>query len=360
MSKGSPDPVTNQTVTSRTELPPWLENKAASAASWAQEMHNRGEPVYYPGQSTVGYAPQTSQAMAGIYDTATGGGPQGNQLALQQFGNLMSGGERIGGSGIGALERTAAGDYLTNGGGGFGGSGIGALQRTAAGDYLTGGGGFDNAYNAMMDRITPGLQSQWGRAGRSGSGLAQEAIAKAGADTFAGLYNTERGRQDAAAAQLAGLGSTERGRQDAAAAQLAGLYDQSMGREAQGMMLAPQMSELAYDPYRRLAQVGDVQEQKIGERIADEMARFEHNQYSPQISLDRYISRLAGVGPFGGQTNATTTPLYRNQGAGMLGGALAGAGLGSQLAGSSLLAGSAIAPWLLPFGALAGGLLGRG
>jgi hypothetical protein len=189
-----------------------------------------------------------------------------------------------------------------------------ALQQhnaTLNGDYLHGGSGFNAALDAAKNQIIPDVQSMFSRAGRSQSGLAQGEMAGRIGDAFAGLYNQERARQ------MSSLG------------------------------MAPQMAQLANQPAAQLAQVGSAYEGMDQQLLNDEIQRFEYAQNAPQMQLDNYIARLGGVSPFAGGTTTEQTPIYRNKGAGFLGGAMSGASIGSTFG-----------PWGTAIGALGGGLLG--
>lgn len=97
-----------------------------------------------------------------------------------------------------------------------------------------------------------------------------------------------------------------------------------------------------YVDYGQLGQVGQQREDLASRGIADQVARHEYEQNAPGISLDQYIARLNNQP--GGSASATT-PYFRNQGAGALGGAAVGYGLGNQFGYGGI-------------GAIAGGLLG--
>jgi len=90
-------------------------------------------------------------------------------------------------------------------------TGLGATEATARGDYLYGGQGFNQALDAASRRIIPQVNSQFARSGRSGSGLAQTAMAQALSDSFAGQYGQERGRQQQAAMASPGLQGQQMG-----------------------------------------------------------------------------------------------------------------------------------------------------
>jgi len=148
-------------------------------------------------------------------------------------------------------------------------AGLGTAEQTARGDFLYGGPGFNAAYQAAANKIIPQVNSQFARAGRSGSGLAQTAQTQALADAFASQYGQERGLQQQAAFAAPGMAGGEAQRQI-------------------GLANLPQ----------------DILFGNLGQYA---------NIINPQAT-------------FGG---TTSNPMYRNQGAGLLGGAAAGAKLGS-------------------------------
>lgn len=156
---------------------------------------------------------------------------------------------------------------------------------TTQGDYLHGGPGFDRAFQAASSAITPQVQGQFERAGRFGGGLAQEAHTRALGDSFAGLYNQERGRQMTASA------------------------------------MAPSMAQQDYADIGRLAQVGTQQEAKAGEALSDSMNRWNFQQQAPYTRLAGQIPAISGALPGSSvdQPQPQTSPL-----SGALGGALAG------------------------------------
>lgn len=149
------------------------------------------------------------------------------------------------------------------------------LDATLRGDYLYGGPGFNAAYQAAANKITPQVNSMFGAAGRSGSGLAQTAMAGALGDAFAGQYGQERGRQ------------------------------------MQALGLAP---SVRYSDVDRLSQVGGMREGLQREYAME-----------PWDRLGRFGSMIQGN--YGG-TSTSTTPMYRNRAAGALGGAAAGFQMG--------------------------------
>lgn len=116
-------------------------------------------------------------------------------------------------------------------------------------------------------------------------------------------------------------------------------------RQAQQAMVpfATGLANQDYTDLNALQGVGGQVEDLTGRLMQDQAARYDFAQNAPQRNLDSYIGRITGSYP--GQS--TTTPTYKNQTAGALGGAMTGA-----------TAGSYFGPWGTAIGAIAGGLLG--
>lgn len=192
------------------------------------------------------------------------------------------------------------------------------LTGTLNGDYLHGGGGFNAAVDAATRKAMPQVNSQFESAGRLNSGLAKTAQTQAVADAFASQYGDERQNQQRA------------------------------------MLFAPQMMQQDYSDYQQLANVGAAREGMSQSQLAEDVNRYNYNQQSPGLQLQNFMGTIQG--DFGG-TNTSTSPLYRNQGAGMLGGALGGASMASSL-GATMGGVGLMGPWGLAGGAVLGGLLG--
>lgn len=187
------------------------------------------------------------------------------------------------------------------------------LAETLGGDFLTNGNPY---FSGMMDRVAndvrPRLDAQFAGSGRYGSGAHANATASALADAGSSLAFQN--------------------------------YGQERQRQMQAQALAPSGYALGFQPDQMRMGVGAMREGKAAEDLGDQIQRFNFNQAAPDEALRRYASLVAG-GTYGGQ-QVTQTPMYRNQGAGMLGGALSGAALGQM---TGLGAGA---------GAIGGGLLG--
>ena len=79
-------------------------------------------------------------------------------------------------------------------------------------------------------------------------------------------------------------------------------------------------------------------------KLQDAIARYDYNQQQPYIKLNQYLGALGASVP---TTTVSTQPVFRNTGAGLLGGALTGARVAGMVPGIDPIV-----------GAIGGGLLG--
>jgi len=166
-------------------------------------------------------------------------------------------------------------------------------------------------FNQMSGDVASKVNSQFTRAGRFGSGANQEILT----DSLGNLANQ--------------------------------VYGDQYNRERQNMVnatqIAPQLGEMDYNDIQRLNQVGDTREGIEQVKLQDAISRFDYEQQKPYLKLNQYLGALGANVP---QNTVSTQPYFRNTGAGLLGGAMAG----SQIAGAMNSTN--------PFYALGGGLLG--
>lgn len=197
----------------------------------------------------------------------------------------------------------------------------GQLTSTLQGDYLNAG----NPYmGQMMDtvagQVRPRIDAQFAQSGRYGSGAHANAASSA-------LANT--------AGQLAYQN-----------------YGDERQNQLRAMLFAPQLAQQDYFDAAKLAEVGGVREDLSQQGINEQMQRFQFENMAPWQQLAMYQNMIQG-NPGSVNTSTTTQP-RRSLGAGMIGGGVAGGGLGYMLGDSLGLTGGQGA--LL--GAGAGGLLG--
>ena len=117
-----------------------------------------------------------------------------------------------------------------------------------------------------------------------------------------------------------------RGIGDAVAPIYARAYENERNRMLRGMMFAPELAAHDFREYAQLAGVGARRQAQRQAEIDARRQRHDFNQLRPYDNLERYQRMVRG--DFG---RTTTRPLYRNRGATLLGGGLAGAELGGML-----------------------------
>ncbi len=232
---------------------------------------------FFPGQTYVGYSPETEAALGGITERALAGSPLVDIAQGRSFGMMGAPGTEF-------LTRTAAGEYTG-----------------AENPYL------DALTQSISSRVLPQVQSAFGGAGRTGSSpVAQGIMAREMANALApyqfGEYGRERGLQEAAAGQLA-------------------------GNQLAAMGLAPELAGIDFTDLARLGQVGAAREAKSMEELQDEMARYQFGQTEPTQRIQQYMSLLGGSAPLigGTGTQVTRTPSQGNPIFGLLGSALTAA-----------------------------------
>ena len=254
---------TTQTTVPWGGIQPYITDVAKSAQTEYNDTPNRG---YYPGPTVVPFSGPTQASLDMTQARATNGSPL-----------------------IGASQ-----DQLTS---------------TMRGDYLD--PTTNPVWGSVSENVRNQVNSQFGSAGRTGSGAHQGAIAKGLGDAAVGLYEPERNRQ------------------------------------MQGMFFAPQLAQQDYMDAAQLGNVGTAYEDLSGRYYQDDINRFEYGRDRNRNALNDYSALINGYAGLGGTT--TGTQAQRGGGFGnAAGGALAGAGAGSQIGG----------PWGGLIGGAGGGLLG--
>jgi hypothetical protein len=194
------------------------------------------------------------------------------------------------------------------------------------------------AAGAMEQSQRAGISQQAGLAGQM-AGLSQQDIA----NRFLGAQGLQQAQQAALGTQLQAAGG------------LGTVQSQDLARQLAAATAAPQIYGQQFLPSQALSEVGARQEAIAGQPLQEQLARYQFQQQLPYQQLQGYLSSVYGT-PLGGYGTTTQNyPTYQNQGAGILGGALAG-GLGGYALNQAFNLGS---PILAPsLGAIGGGLLG--
>jgi len=97
-----------------------------------------------------------------------------------------------------------------------------------------------------------------------------------------------------------------------------------------------------------LADVGGVRQGQGQAQLSDLVNRWNFAQNQPQNQLNAFMGNVGGG--YGG-TTSSTVPYYSNMGAGILGGAATGAGIGSMFGANDF---SSMLPYILAGGGLGG------
>tara|TARA_X000000950_G_C13816090_1_gene619866 strand:+ start:33 stop:863 length:831 start_codon:yes stop_codon:yes gene_type:complete len=191
-------------------------------------------------------------------------------------------------------------------------------SQTLSGDFLspTTNPYSQGLFNQMADDVTSKVQSQFSRAGRLGSGANQEILA----DSLGRLANQVYGDQ----------------------------FNRERAIQAQTMQTAPQLGEMDFNDIRRLQQVGADRESIEQTKLQDAISRFDFEQQKPFLKLNQFLGALGSPVP---TQTVSTQPVFRNTGAGLLGGALVGSNIAGMMPQGSMFANPL-------FGAIGGGLLG--
>lgn len=232
----------------------------------ANRLYQSAGPLYFPGQTVAGVAPERGQALQAQAARALGGSPL---------------------TALGAAE----------------------LGRTLGGGYLNDNPHLQAAIDAASRGLTrnyqtataPGIDSAFSLAGRYGSGAHMSA------------HDTA---QRNLAAQLGDVAGN--------------LAYQGYGAERANMLNAlnavPAYAQADYADIAQLDAVGRAREAMAQALINDQVARWNFEQQMPADKLRQYAGLIQGN--YGGTT--TTTSPY-SSGAGILGGATSGAGLGGTI-----------------------------
>jgi hypothetical protein len=192
------------------------------------------------------------------------------------------------------------------------GSSQAEINKVLSGDYLNPSSNpYSKAlFNQMAGDVTSQVQSQFSKAGRLGSSANQETLA----NSLGQLANQVYGNQ----------------------------YDRERQNQVAATQIAPQLGEMDYNDIARLQAVGQEKEALQMAQLQDAIARYDYSQQQPYTKLNQYLASLGAAVP---STTLTTQPVFRNTGAGLLGGAMQGYNLGNNFGMGGL-------------GAVAGGLLG--
>lgn len=254
---GAPAPMPSSTTTTqKMELSDEQKKFLVPGLEAAQSKILGQTPEYFPGSTTVPFSPETNLALDLTTQRALAGSP---------------------------VQNTANQE----------------LQNTLSGSYLSGGQGFNQALQAATNKIIPQVNSIFGRSGRYGSGLNQEAMASGIADAFSNQFGSERDRM------------------------------------LKAQLIAPQAAASDYTDISQLGGVGAAREGLAQQQLAEQIARHNFDQTAEAQNIANYVGLTGSLLPFNTTKTGTEMPSYTPNSpySGSLGGALAGYGMFGPLGG---------------------------
>lgn len=347
--QSAPKETTQKTTTEPSAIAkPYLEQQYATINKAIKE----GKPSYYPGSTVIDQSDATKAAQASIINAATDGSPLiGNAhgavsnvttgAAFDATGaNTLTDGTSF--TNVATGNARSLSDILS----GQSNPAAAMMQGTANGDFLNSNPHLDqmvkNANSSLVRQFTseiaPGIDSQFAKAGRSGSGAfasvrnnaestLADAMAKNAADIYGQNYATERGHMIDAQKSIGGLydsnaqnaisatgmlGNLSQGQQDsrnnAASALMSGQQGQA-GLQLQGAGMAGEQRNLDYMDAEKLAGVGAQQDAYKDLQLQGDIDRWNYNQNKDINAASQFVSVLNNGG-FNTQT--TTKPVYSN------------------------------------------------
>jgi hypothetical protein len=178
----------------------------------------------------------------------------------------------------------------------------------------------DNPYlQAQLDaqnrQIADKVNSATSGQGRYGSAAHTDVLTRALSETDAPVL-----AQDYARRQQEMLAATQG---------QAGVYQQGLAQAGQYAQLLPALQQLQYLPAQNEMAIGSVYDQRAQAQLNDQIKMYNAGQAYPWEQLSRYNAILQGTGGLGGQQVTSSTPYQAPFAQRLLGGAVAGGGLGS-------------------------------
>lgn len=229
-----------------------------------EEFYDKGQPSVYTGARYVEPSTETSAALTAAYNKATGTNQLLSNAVTQQ-------------------NATISGNYL-------------GLNPFFSGAFAAAKTPIEEAFQKQISDIA----SQASRAGRYGSGAAQQLQERAATNLARELSNI--------GGTLAFKGyESERARQEAASA------------------LAPTLSQAGYADLEKALRVGQIKEGYAQAKNLGEMQKWQEGQIAPYTQLQTFLSGLSAIPT--GQTSSTTytqDPALQSIGAAIAGGSIFG------------------------------------
>jgi hypothetical protein len=303
-SSGGSTPVTQQTQQTRD---PWSQ-----AQPFLTEAMGSAQANYH---GDIGYQPWAGATQAPLNNDLTG---TISTLEAQLSPEMMAGGS----AGVQA-GRAAGLSSLQNQG----------LSPELQSLYQQAQGNENPYLQSMIDtsnrQIGNKIGSSMSGAGRYGSGMHSDVAARAMAEAADPVLAQDYARRQA---------------------QQQGILEGGQQRMGQWAQLMPTLDAARYAPAERMFALGQYQQERSQSELENQIKTWNAQQARPWENLARYNAIVGGAGALGGTTTgATSTPINSPSTLQkILGGGLAGAGVGGTFGG----------PVGAGVGGLAGGLLG--
>ena len=232
-----------------------------------EDLYDKGSPAVYGGARYVDPSMETTSALSAAYNRALFGGG-GSQL-LKQAQTQQ--------------QKTLKGDYL-------------GLNPFFQGAFAAAKTPIEEAFQQQIADIT----SQASRAGRYGSGAAQQLQERAAT----GL-----------ARELSNIGGTQAFKG----------YESERARQEAAAGLAPTLSQADYADYEKALRIGQIKEGYQQAKNQAAMDLFRETQTAPYTQLQTFLSGLSAI-PTGQtvSTEYTSDPTLQSLGAALAGGAVLG------------------------------------
>lgn len=236
---------------------PWLgqQGSLTKGFQYAQQLLDHGMQQAYPGQTVAPLSDASNNAVFRMASRGITGSPV--ETAAQ-----------------GEAVKTLNGDYLSPDSNPY----LASIAQRNAGD------------------ITSQVQSQFGAAGRSGSGINQEVLARSIGDSNNALYG--------------------------------GAYNDERGRMVQQLALAPQTSGMDYTNIGSIAKAGSVLDTQNQNVLDADVSKWNFTQQAPWDALGRYSQAIGGNYGSSGTSTSSAPSAKPNPWSSAAGGAMVGAQFG--------------------------------
>lgn len=337
------------TTTTNSVTNPWTGQQPYLSNMFGQAQNAYNRYSANPSSSVAGFTPMQNQAMGATQAMANQANPgasvQATNAAANYTSNLENGAYLNANPGNSQFNGIANGSLMNNPGNqSFGQFASGAMLNNPYEQGMANAAN-TNIVNAYQTATAPQTTSEFEGAGRYGSGamlnaqnMAQQGLAtqlgNAQNNLYGGLYQSNLGNMLSGAQGLSQNYATGGNQMLSGAQGLSQNYNTAAQQQLAGAMNAPALQGANSALLSNLYNMGGNQQALAQQQIN-----------APWTQLNNYAGLVGGMNY--GSASQTSQPYFQNQAVGALGGAAAGAELGSVVPG----VGTAL-------GAIGGGLMG--